>query len=80
MKLKIPLIPLSQFVMASLLLILVFLLSRQAAAIRGGMPADSSSLQTRPSPSSSPRPLVVLDSGHGGMYYRPKNTDSEWGE
>lgn len=50
---------LPQLIMSLLLLILVFFLSRQAAAIMTGVPAESASVQKQ-------APVVVLDSGHGG--------------
>ena len=63
--------------MTILMLILVFQLSRQAAAIVSAPAAVlSSPQQTLSAPAQ--KPVVVLDSGHEGIYFRPKNTDSEW--
>ncbi len=60
-----------EIAMAILLLFLVFSLSRQAAAITAGSKDSSVSTQPRPfsnSPqTSSQKPVVVLDSGHGGF-------------
>ncbi len=54
-----------EFFMAILMFALVFQLSRQAAAI-ASTPAVLSSSDPQPS-ASSQKPVVVLDSGHGGF-------------
>lgn len=56
---------LPQIIMTLLLLILIFFLSRQAAAIKADSVSGSAATQTQSN--SASKPVVVLDSGHGGF-------------
>lgn len=56
---------LPQIIMTLLLLILIFFLSRQAAAIKADSVSGSAAARTQSN--SASKPVVVLDSGHGGF-------------
>ena len=52
-----------EMLMGALLLVFVFLVSRHAGMMVSGQNVVA----------GKAKPVVVIDSGHGGAFYRPKN-------
>ncbi|MCI8765449.1 MAG: hypothetical protein HFG58_12975 [Lachnospiraceae bacterium] len=52
-----------EMLMGALLLVFVFLVSRHAGMMVSGQNVVA----------GKAKPVVVIDSGHGGTFYRPKN-------
>lgn len=55
----------TELIMTILLLFFIYHLSRQAAML--------TSATVSPSAKAASNPVVVIDSGHGGTFHRPKN-------